>query len=231
MIITLCKVTAIRGNGKGKEEKLYPNLPNVGFSYYFCNPIGSPYPAVIAHIINKERKLFRIRKKMRSRTANWFETRVRYEKTMEDGQNKKVIETYVVDAYTFGEAEEAISKEISAYISGDFEVKAINPATYGEVFFSDVNNDDKWYKCKLSFITIDEKSEREKRTSVYYLVQAASVSGAVKNVDEIMGSTMIDYEIASIADTKIMDVFEHDNKAKKAAEPDDKPEYEQQQAE
>ena len=65
---------------------------------------------------------------MRSRTANWFETRVRYDKMMEDGQNKKTTETYVVDAYTFGEAEEAITKEMGAYINGEFEVKAITPA-------------------------------------------------------------------------------------------------------
>ena len=134
---------------------------------------------------------------MRSRTANWFETRVRYDKMMEDGQNKKTTETYVVDAYTFGEAEEAITKEMGAYINGEFEVKAITPATYGEIFFSDADGDDKWFKCKLAFITLDDKTQKEKRTSVYYLVQAASVSGAVKHVDEVMGSTMIDYEITA----------------------------------
>lgn len=166
---------------------------------------------------------------MRSRTANWFETRVRYDKMMEDGQNKKTTETYVVDAYTFGEAEEAITKEMGAYINGEFEVKAITPATYGEIFFSDADGDDKWFKCKLAFITLDDKTQKEKRTSVYYLVQAASVSGAVKHVDEVMGSTMIDYEITAIADTKVMDVFEHDNRAKAEGPNEEaKPEYEAQ---
>lgn len=166
---------------------------------------------------------------MRSRTANWFETRVRYDKMMEDGQNKKTTETYVVDAYTFGEAEEAITKEMGAYINGEFEVKAITPATYGEIFFSDADGDDKWFKCKLAFITLDDKTQKEKRTSVYYLVQAASVNGAVKHVDEVMGSTMIDYEITAIADTKVMDVFEHDNRAKAEGQNEEaKPEYEEQ---
>ena len=151
---------------------------------------------------------------MRSRTANWFETKVRYDKTMEDGQPKKVIESYVVDALSFGEAEERITEEMSVYISGEFDVKAITPASYSEVFFSENANDDRWYKTKLQFITIDEKTEKEKRTSVYYLVQAANINGAVKNVDEVMGGTMIDYAIASINETKIMDVFEHQAKAK-----------------
>ncbi len=146
---------------------------------------------------------------MRSRTAQWFETKVRYDKTMEDGMPKKVIESYVVDALSFGEAEERITKEMSVYISGEFNVKAIAPATYGEVFFSENANDDRWYKTKLQFITIDEKSEKEKKTNVYYLVQAANLNGAVKNIDEVMGGTMIDYVIASINETSIMDVFEH----------------------
>ena len=146
---------------------------------------------------------------MRSRTAQWFETKVRYDKTMEDGQPKKVVESYVVDALSFGEAEERITEEMSVYISGEFDVKAITPASYGEVFFSENDNDDRWYKTKLQFITIDEKTEKEKRSSVYYLVQASTINGAVKNIDEVMGGTMIDYVIASINETSIMDVFEH----------------------
>ena len=71
---------------------------------------------------------------MRSRTSTWFETRVRYDKTMEDGQMKKVIEQYVVDAFSFSEAEKFITEEMSHYVSGEFDVKAIAPATYGEIF-------------------------------------------------------------------------------------------------
>ena len=146
---------------------------------------------------------------MKSRTAKWFETSIRYDKTMEDGMPKKVTELYVVDALSFGEAEETITKEMSAHISGEFEVKNITPATYGEIFFSENANDDRWYKTRLSFITIDEKTEKEKRTSVTYLVQAATFNGAVKNIEEVMGGTMIDYVIANISETKIMDVYEH----------------------
>ena len=146
---------------------------------------------------------------MRTRTAQWFETRVRCDKMMEDGQQKKVIEQYVVDALSFGEAEERITKEMSHYISGEFEVKAITPASYGEIFFSDAESDDRWYKAKLSFITIDEKTEKEKRTSVTYLVQGGTVQSAVKNVEEVMNGTAIDYVIAAVTETKIMDVFEH----------------------
>ena len=159
---------------------------------------------------------------MRSRSSNWFETAIRYDKTMEDGMTKKVIEYYVVDALSFGEAEERITEEMSAYISGEFEVKNITPAAFKEVHFSENDNDDRWYKAKLAFITIDEKTEKEKRSSVTYLVQAATLNGAVKNIDEVMGGTMIDYVISNISETKFMDVYEHVAKTQKQ----DKPEFE-----
>lgn len=162
---------------------------------------------------------------MRTRTANWFETAVRYERQMEDGLQKMVTETYVVDAFTFGEAEEAITKEMTAFVSGEFNVKNITPANYGEIFFSDNANDDKWYKAKLTFITIDEKTSKEKRTNTNYLVQAGSFNAAVKNVEQVMGTTMVDYVIANMSETKIMDVYEHHAKTKKE-EVNDKPEYE-----
>ena len=146
---------------------------------------------------------------MRSRTAVWFETKIEYEKTMDDGNPKKVKEQYTVDALSFTEAENRITEEMSSYISGEFDVTDIKKATYKEIFFSDVASADRWYKAKVQFITIDEKSEKEKRSNVYYLVQAGTVMEAVKNIDAVMGGTMIDYAIASVAETQIMDVFEY----------------------
>jgi len=146
---------------------------------------------------------------MRSRTATWFECKVRYEKVMENGLQKKVTEQYVVDALSFSEAEQRITEEMSAYISGEFEVTDVKKAQYKEVFFSDAANDDRYYKAKLAFITIDERTEKEKRSNVTYLVQATSLDGAVKNINEVMDGTMIDYEKSNIAETKIMDVFEY----------------------
>ena len=145
---------------------------------------------------------------MRDVSRKWFETIVRYDKMMESGEMKKVNETYVVDALTFGEAEENITREMSHYISGDFDIKNINPAPYSEIFFSDKETDDKYYRVKLSFITIDEKTQKEKKSKVTYLVQANSLEQARKNTEEVMNGTMIDYEFASVTETKILDVFE-----------------------
>lgn len=151
---------------------------------------------------------------MRLRTADWFETKIRYEKTMDDGLQKKVTEQYVVDALSFTEAESSITDEMSSYISGEFEVTDIKKALYKEVFFSEADSDDKWYKAKLQFITIDEKTDKEKRSNVYYLVQASSLQVAVKHIEEVMGTTAIDYAIAALQETMVLDVFEHTPKSR-----------------
>lgn len=151
---------------------------------------------------------------MRTRTTTWFETKIQYEKTMEDGLQKKVKEQYVVDALSFTEAEKRITEEMSSYISGAFDVADIKKASYKEIFFSEEGTADRWYKAKVQFITIDEKTEKEKRTNVYYLVQASTIHQAVKNIDEVMGSTMIDYAIAAVSETTIMDVFEYQKSVK-----------------
>lgn len=168
------------------------------------------------------------KKNMRSRTSTWFETKVKYQKTMEDGSEKVVSEAYVVDALSFTEAESAIIDEMSVYVSGELKVSGIGKACYGEIFFSDVDDDDKWYKAKLQFITIDEKSEKEKRSNVTYLVQAKSLARALRYIDEVMGKTMIDYDVVGLNETKLMDVFEHHAPNEKKEEKNDVPEYEEQ---
>ena len=149
---------------------------------------------------------------MRSRTATWFECKIRYEKTMEDGLPKKVSEVYVIDALSFSEAEERIMEEMSPYISGEIELVDVKIAPYREVFFADDNLADQWFKAKLSFITIDERTDKEKRTSMMYLVNAGNISSAINNIGEVMSGTMIDYVTTSISATKIFDVFEYKKK-------------------
>ena len=139
----------------------------------------------------------------------WFEVGIRYRKTQEDGSEKAVTERYAVDALSFTEAETAITEEMEAYISGEFKIKSEVQANYGEVWFSDNDDDDKWYKAKLSYIIIDERTEKEKRTNVTYLVQAKSMHRALKNIDEVMGKSLADYEVVGLQETKVLDVFEH----------------------
>ena len=140
----------------------------------------------------------------------WFECRIKYEKVMENGMNKNVTEPYLVDALSFTEAEARIIEEMTPYISGEFTVSDIKRAGYSELFFSEDAKADRWFRCKLTFITLDEKSGSEKRTSTNVLVQASDLRDAVKKLDDGMRGSMADYLIASVTETAIMDVYPYE---------------------
>lgn len=122
----------------------------------------------------------------------WFECKIRYEKTTENGLQKKVSEKYLFDSLSFTESEGRCIEEMTPFISGEFEVSDIKRANYSEIFFSDEESADKYFKCKLQFITLDEKSGTEKKTATNILVQAADLRDAVKKLDEDMKGTMAD---------------------------------------
>lgn len=149
----------------------------------------------------------------------WFECKIRYEKTLENGMVKKVTEPYLVDALSFTEAEARIIEEMKPFISGEFTVSDIKRANYSELFFCDEDAADRWFKSKLLFITLDEKSGNEKKVASNVLIQASDLRDAVKKLDEGMKGSMADYEIASMAETPIMDVYRYE------VEPDVKPEF------
>lgn len=143
---------------------------------------------------------------------NWFECKIRYDKIMENGMNKTVTEPYLVDALSFTEAESRIIEEMTPFISGEFTVSDIKRARYTELFESSEESADRWYKCKIYFITLDEKSGAEKKTAANILVQAADLRDAVKKLDEGMKGSMADYVIASVTETLIMDVYPYETK-------------------
>ena len=138
-------------------------------------------------------------------TGNWYECRVKFEKIIENGTQKKVTEAYLVDAMSFTEAENRIIEEMKPYITGEFEVTAVKKEKIAEIF-NDPDGD-RWYKAKVMYISLDEKSGVEKKTSQNMLVQAKDFQQALSNLTEGMHGTMSDWEINTIAETTLMDVF------------------------
>ena len=137
----------------------------------------------------------------------WFETVVSYEKTGFEGRIVKSTEHYLVDALTHAEAENKIIEEMKPFISGEFQVAKVARKKITEIFYNE--NGDKWYRSKVNFITLDEEKGVEKRTGVTMMVQASDMKGALEGIIEGMKGTMADYEIATLAETLIMDVFKY----------------------
>lgn len=137
--------------------------------------------------------------------SNWFECKVRYDKMMENGLVKKVNEPFLVDALSFTEAESRITKERQPFISGDFSISAVKRTKISEIFWDD--EAEKWYLVKVAFITIDEKTAVEKKTTTLILVAGNTLKEAYDNFMEGMKGTMADFEVQSIAETPLMDVY------------------------
>ena len=125
----------------------------------------------------------------------------------------------MVSALSFTEEEARIIEEMKPFITGEFTVSDIKRANYSELFTTDEDSADRYFKVKLIFITLDEKSGAEKKTSTQVLVQAADLRDAIKKLDEGMKGTMADYQIGMVSETPLMDVYRY------SAEPNDKPEF------
>ena len=151
--------------------------------------------------------------------ATWFECKVKYDKIQENGSVKKVNEPYLVDGLSFTEAEARIIEECTPYISGEFSISAVKKTKISEIFWDETG--DRYYMVKVMFITIDEKTAVEKKSASFILVQASDFKGALENFMSGMKGTMADFEIASITETALMDVFPIDLGGKQKSESQD----------
>jgi len=138
---------------------------------------------------------------------NWFECKISYEKMQETGSVKKVTESYLVDALSHAEAEARIIEEMKAYISGEFSVSAVRKVKYEEVFISKSNI---WWKCKISFISLDEKTGLEKRINVLMLSSGDTVEDAIVGINNGMKGALYDYEVVGINKSNILDIILYD---------------------
>ena len=124
----------------------------------------------------------------------------------ENGTPCKVTELFVVDAINFTECEQRVSEYVAHLVSGGFEVLTESHAPYGEIFFSDKEDEEKFYRVRLSVIMLDERSGKEKRTKAVYLVQGKDIESAKGNLDEVLRETMMQYVVEGVHETAVQGV-------------------------
>lgn len=151
--------------------------------------------------------------------AQWIEVKVRYDKMSENGKTGKVTDPYLVDALTCTEAEARIIEEITPFISGEYNVLNCGKTKIAEIFWNETG--DRYYKVKVNFITLNEKTGVEKKTASFIIVQASGFKEAYDNFIDGMKGTMSDFEIESIAETKLVDVYKFKAAADKSTDNDD----------
>ena len=135
----------------------------------------------------------------------WYECKVKYRKTHETGESKVTTETYLLDAVSYTEAEARITEEMKTYTSEEFMITNIKVANLSEVH--PFENSDRWFKSKVSLISYDDESGKERKSNLYMLIQANDVKEAYENTEQALQETMGDYSIPAITESPILDVF------------------------
>lgn len=148
---------------------------------------------------------------MEAKTKFWFDCKVKYGKTQEDGVVKVVKEEYLVDAMSFAEAEARITKEMESFISGEFDVATVKKNGSVELFKSENADANKYYQAKVSFIAIDEKTGAERKTAESVYIHAVDFDDALFTLKNNMRDTMSDWEISALVETAILDAYEYND--------------------
>lgn len=147
---------------------------------------------------------------VRTIRSTWFEGKVKYDKMMENGLIKSITECFAIDAMSFSEAETILIDETSTYTSGEHEVVALTKTKYREIFMQE-ELAEKYFKARINLITLDEKSGREKKTAILHLVNAKDIETAKAIVDNVYSGGVVDYVLASISESNVLEVFAHND--------------------
>ena len=143
-------------------------------------------------------------------TPKHFEIKKTYERAGEKGLNTKVNEVFLLDDYTFKAVEERITEELAPMVTGEFNISKIEIKDYSEIINTEDENTDRWFKCKIAMILLNEVTAKEKKTNLLYLVKAESAEDAIKRTHKYLESCVCDYEIALVTESPIVDVFAYE---------------------
>jgi hypothetical protein len=145
-------------------------------------------------------------------TPKHFEIKTTYERARENGLNTKVNEVFLMDDYTFKGVEERITEELAPMVTGEFNISKIEVKDYSEIINTEDDNADRWFKCKIAMILLNEVTAKEKKTNLLYLVKAGSAEDVIKRTHQYLESCVCDYEIALVTESPIVDFFAYEQR-------------------
>jgi len=137
---------------------------------------------------------------------SWYLSKIRYQKDDEAGKLQTIDEAYLFDAVSFTEAEAKSYEQIVTNAS-DFAVKAISRMHLADLF--EYEDGEQWFKAKVIYFSVDERSSKEKKIVNNMLVNADGIQQALDRINESMRNFLIPYEITDLVLTPILEVFPH----------------------
>ena len=135
----------------------------------------------------------------------WFTVKVKYTKQLDNGTFKRVSEQYLLSAMSFTDAEARTYEEIGSLVRGEFIIDAITKTELHDIFGFD--GQESWYLVRVQYDSVDVDSEKSKKVLNKFLVSAENIDQAQKNIKESLSGLMVDYQITSITESAIQDVF------------------------
>ena len=155
--------------------------------------------------------------------SNWFTVKVKYTKQLDNGSLKRVSEPYLLSAMTFTDAEASIYEELGAVIRGEFNVTGISRTELNDIFAYDDTG--VWYKCKVVYDNLDADTDKAKKVSQNFLVEASSVKEAYERLTDNLKGMLVEFQIPSVMVSPIVEIFsngeEQDNGLPKQNEAND----------
>ena len=135
-----------------------------------------------------------------------FEVKAKYSKIDEQsGKEKKFNAVYLVDAVSYTDAEAKMYAELEKMVASEFKIPAIKESNYQDILFFD--DGECWYKVKFSMLSIDEEAGKERKQTFTSLVEACDIDQAKERLDTAFQGTTFDYDVISVAESNIIDVF------------------------
>lgn len=140
----------------------------------------------------------------------WYKFRVKYGKELDTGKKKKVSEEYLVDAESFTETEKRANKAATDLIgTRDFDITAISREPITEILKDEEDDDNHWYKAVVALVTVDEETGTKKFSPQTMYVNSPDIKDAVEMLIDHMSDSSFDWEIKSIAETKVLGVLNY----------------------
>lgn len=133
---------------------------------------------------------------------SYYQTTARVDRIMENGEQKKASEKYLCDALSCLEAIERTTAELHSTTNGEFEITEVKKTAISETFGN--LEADKFFIAKVNFITFDERTAKEKRTTFQWFIGADDYDIAKAVLTDEIKKSMSDIEIAGLVESPIV---------------------------
>lgn len=135
--------------------------------------------------------------------THFIKTKIKHHKTLENGKQKTITETYIFRAESFTEAETRAVQYANDFAFTEFAVTALTNCRCTEIV-RQTNFEQSvplWFRAKLDYITLDERTARERHTKLNVLVEASCFEHANDIVAKYIADSVADIRLLSLTAT------------------------------